>query len=274
MEQGTALAARLQAAATAYGQDAPDGTDGAAPSSAWCDPAERERLILEHLPQVRLIARKIHDRLPACVALDDLVSSGILGLIAALDRYDPTQNVKLRTYAEYKIRGAILDSLRDLDWSPRKLRQRSRQIEQAITVLEQRLGRAPGELEIAGELSVDLATYQRWLAEARSLSLSSLDTGGRDESGHAPILSLAAAEADSPGSALEHDELRRILARSIETLPRVERTVIGLYYQDGLTLKEIAQIMDLHESRISQLKTQAILRLRSSMTGKWPKRGR
>lgn len=272
MKQGTALAVSRHAAASAYGQEEPASPAGTPAPSAWCDAAERERLIIEHLPQVRLIARKIHDRLPACVVLDDLVSAGILGLISALDRYDPSQNVKLRTYAEYKIRGAILDSLRDLDWSPRKLRQRSRQIEQAISLLEQKLGRAPTELEIAGELEIDLPTYQQWLAESRSLSLSSLDTGGRDESGRTPILTLA-DETESPLSALEHGELRRVLALSIQALPRVERTVISLYYQEGLTLKEIGQIMDLHESRISQLKTQAILRLRSSMAGKWPKRG-
>src|ERR1700722_5280175 len=115
-------------------------------------PEERERMILEHLPQVRLIARRIHERLPERVNLDDLISTGTLGLIAAIDRFDPHHNVKLKTYAEYKIRGAILDSLRGLDWAPRQQGRRSKQIEAAIAVIEQRIHRTPGEEEIAREL--------------------------------------------------------------------------------------------------------------------------
>src|SRR5690348_3886060 len=121
--------------------------------------SERERLILEHMPQVRLIARRIQERLPESIALDDLVSTGVIGLIAAIDNYDPSQNVKLKTYAEYKIRGAILDSLRGLDWAPRQKRKRSKQIEAAIALAEQRLHRAPSEDEIAKELGLNLAEY-------------------------------------------------------------------------------------------------------------------
>src|SRR5437016_11392010 len=125
--------------------------------------AERERLILEHLPQVRLIARRIHDRLPESVSLEDLVSTGIVGLISAIDRFDSSHNVKLKTYAEYKIRGAILDSLRGLDWAPRQQRKRSKQIEAAIAVIEQRVHRQPTEEEIAAELKVDIEEYHDWL---------------------------------------------------------------------------------------------------------------
>ena len=124
---------------------------------------ERERLILEHLPQVRLIARRIHERLPDSVSLDDLISAGVIGLIAAVDRYDPAQNVQLKTYAEHKIRGAILDSLRELDWAPKKKRRRAKQIEATIAMLEQRLGRTPAEEEIAAALKVSLEQYQQWL---------------------------------------------------------------------------------------------------------------
>jgi RNA polymerase sigma factor for flagellar operon FliA len=119
--------------------------------------AEREQLILEHLPQVRLIARRIHERLPDSVNLDDLISTGAIGLISAIDRFDPSLNVKLKTYAEYKIRGAILDSLRGLDWAPRQQRKRSKQIEAAISVVEQRLHRSPTEEEIAAHMGVDIA---------------------------------------------------------------------------------------------------------------------
>src|SRR5689334_24403437 len=141
---------------------------------------ERERLILEHLPQVRLIARRIHERLPDSVSLDDLISTGTIGLIAAIDRFDPTHNVKLKTYAEYKIRGAILDSLRGLDWAPRQKRRKSKQIEAAIAVAEQRLQGPPPEEEIAAELGITLEEYHQWLVEIRGLNLASLEYAGSD----------------------------------------------------------------------------------------------
>src|SRR5271166_2783370 len=126
------------------------------------DDSERERLILEHLPQVRLIARRIQERLPENISLDDLVSTGVIGLISAIDNFDPTHNVKLKTYAEYKIRGAILDSLRNLDWAPRQKRRRAKQIEAAIASVEQRLQRIPTEEEIAGQMGVSLEEYHGW----------------------------------------------------------------------------------------------------------------
>ena len=137
---------------------------------------ERERLILEHLPQVRLIARRIHESLPESVNLDDLISTGTIGLIAAIDRFDPTHNVKLKTYAEYKIRGAILDSLRGLDWAPRQQRKRSKQIEVAISAVEQRVHRAPAEEEIAQELRMTLEEYHEWLVDIRGVNLGSLES--------------------------------------------------------------------------------------------------
>src|SRR5579862_5562067 len=137
--------------------------------------AERERLILEHLPQVRLIARRIHERLPESVSLEDLISTGTIGLIAAIDRFDPAHNVKLKTYAEYKIRGAILDSLRGLDWAPRQQRKRSKQIEAAIAAAEQKLHRMPSEEEIAAELGQTVEQYHAWLVDARGLNLGSLE---------------------------------------------------------------------------------------------------
>src|SRR4029079_18117717 len=137
---------------------------------------EREQLILEHLPQVRLIARRIQERLPESISLDDLVSTGVLGLISAIDNFDPAHNVKLKTYAEYKIRGAILDSLRGLDWAPRQQRKRVKQIEAAIAGIEQRLKRAPTEDEIAAELGLSLDGYHEWLVEVRGINLGSLET--------------------------------------------------------------------------------------------------
>jgi len=229
---------------------------------------ERDRLIMEHLPQVRLIARRIQERLPESISLDDLVSTGVIGLISAIDNFDPAHNVKLKTYAEYKIRGAILDSLRGMDWAPRQKRRRAKQIEAAIISAEQRLKRAPTEEEIAAELEVSIDEYHEWLVEIRGLNVASLEYAGTDHG--KDMLNFIPDGADLPSDALERSELERLLSRSIEDIPHIERTVLSLYYKDELTLREIAQVVNLHESRISQLKSQAILRLRGTLAVQWP----
>src|SRR5260370_16240229 len=231
---------------------------------------ERERLILEHLPQVRLIARRIHERLPESVNLEDLISTGTLGLIAAIDRFDPDQNVKLKTYAEYKIRGAILDSLRGLDWAPRQQRKRTKQIEAAISAVEQRLHRAPTEEEIAKELGLTIVEYHDWLVDSRGVNLGSLEASASEEDGRNLLKFVSDDEEQWPSRLLERSELQRLLAEAIEKMPRTERIVISLYYHEELTLREIAKIVSLHESRVSQLKSQAILRLRSYMEKRCP----
>ncbi len=240
-----------------------------APTLSICA-AERERLILEHLPQVKLIARRIRERLPVSVSLDDLVSAGVLGLIAAIDRYDPSHEVKLKTYAEYKIRGAILDSLRGLDWAPRQQRKRSKQIEAAIAVLEQQHHRMPAEEEIASHLGVSVAEYQEWLTDIRGLTLGSLENAGSEESGSDLLRYVADADDQWPSHILERSELERLLAESLGKMPEIEKTILSLYYYEEMTLREIAKILDLHESRISQLKSQAILRMRSYLRKRWP----
>lgn len=231
---------------------------------------ERERLILEHLPQVRLIARRIHERLPESVNLDDLISTGTLGLIAAIDRFDPCHNVKLKTYAEYKIRGAILDSLRGLDWAPRQQRKRSKMIEAAISAAEQRLHRAPSEEEIAAGLHLTLEEYHEWLVDIRGVNLGSLEVSSPDEENRSLLKYISDDEENWPSRLLERSELQRLLADAIEKMPRTERIVISLYYHEELTLREIAKVVNLHESRVSQLKSQAILRLRSYLEMRWP----
>ena len=231
--------------------------------------AEREQLIMEHLPQVRLIARRIHERLPECVSLDDLISTGIIGLISAIDRFDASHNVKLKTYAEYKIRGAILDSLRGLDWAPRQQRRRSRQIEAAIATVEQRLQRNPNEEEIAAELGITMSEYHEWLAEARGLNIGSLESSP-DDDGHNLLRYISDGEENWPSRIVERAELERLLAQAIERMPYIERTVLTLYYHEELTLREISKVVDLHESRVSQLKSQAIMRLRSFLSKRWP----
>lgn len=232
---------------------------------------DRERLILDHLPQVRLIARRIHDRLPESVSLDDLVSTGIVGLIGAIDRFDSSHNVKLKTYAEYKIRGAILDSLRGLDWAPRQQRKRAKLIEAAIASAEQRLHRTPSEEEIARELGIDMAEYHEWLVEIRGLNIGSLESAPPDEDNNRDLLRfISGDEEEWPSRQLERAELQRLLAATIAKMPEIEKTVLGLYYYEEMTLREISKIVRLHESRISQLKSQAVLRLRAAMQKHWP----
>src|SRR5512133_3119112 len=142
---------------------------------------ERERLILEHLPQVRLIARRIQERLPDNISLEDLVSTGVIGLISAIDNFDARHNVKLKTYAEYKIRGAILDSLRGLDWAPRQKRRQAKQIEAAIAIVEQQQQRTPTEDEIARQLGISIEEYHEWLVEIRGLNIASLEHAGAEQ---------------------------------------------------------------------------------------------
>jgi RNA polymerase sigma factor for flagellar operon FliA len=231
---------------------------------------ERERLILEHLPQVRLIARRIHERLPENVNFEDLVSTGIVGLISAIDRFDPSHNVKLKTYAEYKIRGAILDSLRGLDWAPRQQRKRTKQIESAIAAIEQRIQRMPTEDEIAAELNLTLDEYHDWLIDIRGINLGSLDIASGDDESRDLLKYVSDDEENWPSCIVERAELQRLLADAIARMPETERVVLSLYYHEELTLREIARIVHLHESRVSQLKSQAILRLRSWVEKRWP----
>src|SRR5438477_12064539 len=183
----------------------------------------REQLILEHLPQVKLIARRIHERLPVSVSIDDLISTGVLGLIAAIDRYDEKHDVKLKTYAEYKIRGAILDSLRGLDWAPRQQRKRSKQIEAAISVAEQRLHRAPSEEEIARQLDVTLEEYHEWLVDIRGVNLGSLEVSHPEEEGRNLLEYVSDDEENWPSRLLERSESQKLLAGAIEKMPSTER---------------------------------------------------
>jgi RNA polymerase sigma factor for flagellar operon FliA len=231
---------------------------------------ERERLIIEHLPQVRLIARKIHERLPDTIILEDLLSAGVVGLINAIDNFDPGQNVKLRTYAEFRIRGAILDSLRDTDWAPRMKRKLARELEEAVGKAERRLRRTPEEADIAAELGITVEAYRLRLGEVSALDIGELEFL-RDEH-ESPVLMkyVATDEGDSPATQLERAELERLVAGCIDGIPKIERTVLGLYFHEELTLKEIGEVMGLHYSRVSQIKSQAILRLRNAIARRWP----
>lgn len=232
--------------------------------------AVRERLILEHLPQVRWVARRIHERLPAAFGLDDLISTGIIGLINAIDSYDPTYNAQLKTYAEYKIRGAILDSIRGMDGIPAHRRKNVKQVEAAILATEQRLGRTPTEEEIAAELKIPLAEYHEWLFELRGVTIGSLDSPANGREGGALIQYLADDEDKSPSRLVERSALEQLLAEGLSQLPPNERIVLTLYYKEEQNMREIAPILNLHLTRVSQLKSQGILRLRTYIAKRWP----
>ena len=226
---------------------------------------DREQLILQHLPQVHWIASSIHERLSPGTDHEDLVSAGLLGLIAAIDNYDPSFNAGLRTYAEYKIRGAILDSIRGLDGIPPHKRKRLRQVQQATSSIAQRVMREPTEEEVAHELGIPVAEYHEWLDELKGVSLGSLDSAA-SEGADAGLVRYVADEREEPAEiTIERRQMSALLADGIAVMPKTEQTVLDLYFNHELTLAEIGRVMDLHTSRICQLKTQAIMRLRTWM---------
>ena len=229
----------------------------------------REQLVLEHLPQVRLIAGRIHDRLPDYISLDDLISTGVVGLLAAIDNFDASRSVQLKTYAEHRIHGAIMDSLRDMYWGTRETRKRSRNIEAAMHKVKQALGREPAEEEIAAELGVPLDDYRAWLLEIKSVEIHRLDSVAADGESYNLLNIISDDEADWPNQIVERKELERIIALAIDRMPKNERIVLSLYYYEELTLREIAEVMGMHLSRIGQLRVQAILRLRSHLERVW-----
>jgi RNA polymerase sigma factor for flagellar operon FliA len=232
--------------------------------------AEREALILEHLPLVHWLANKFHETLPPTFALEDLVSTGIVGLIEAVENFDPRFNTKLGTYAHHRIRGAILDSVRGSDGVSGPKRQRMKQVERVIVALEQRLQRVPSEEEIAAELNLTMEEYGRLLLDLRAVKLTSIENA---QDGSGGLLSfLAANEEHHPNRTLERSELERVLEQGVQKLPERERQVLSLYFKEELTLREIGPVMGLHLTRISQLKAQGILRLKAYLERYWPER--
>lgn len=233
---------------------------------AHLEPVDQERLLLEHLPQVRYIARRIHDRLPSHISFDDLVQAGILGLMEALHKFDPSKNVELKTYAKHRIQGAILDSLRDLDWSPRPLRKKARQLEQAHQRLRAQFGRPATEPELALELGMDLKELQHLLSDLRGLDLGSLQNEFT-ESGQERETLAAPTEGpeQEPYTQCLQGELRELLTHAVgDLLPR-ERQVLALYYFEELTMKEVGAVLGVGEARVSQIHSAALVRLRARM---------
>lgn len=231
---------------------------------------ERDELILDHLPRVRWIARQIHQHLPVSVLLEDLVSVGIVGLIEAVDRYDPAMNVKLKTFADYRIRGAILDSIAELDGVPAHKRSKAKRFETVVVELEQKLHRTPNSEEIAAELGISMTEYFEWIQDIRGVSMNSL--GCAYDNGHGWFSladTLADAEQSLPFDVAAEREMRELLDQAIRALPPQERKVMILYFRHGWCLREIAASIHVHITRVSQLKTQATERLRQYMTLRW-----
>jgi len=228
--------------------------------------AERDRLLVEQLPQVKYIAKRIHDRLPPHVLLEDLVHAGILGLIEAVQRFDPARHVELKSYAKHRIHGAILDSLRDLDWSPRPLRRKARRIEEAHQKLRARLGYSPSESQLAEELGISLEKFQHLLGELRGLDLRSLQSEAREEGSERGVSDgTPTTVAEDPFSLCLRSEMKGFLAQAIGELPDRERQLLALYYYEELTMKEVGAVLGIGEARVSQLHSTAIVRLRARM---------
>jgi len=230
------------------------------------DPSESERLLMEQLPQVKHIAKRIHDRLPPNILLEDLIHAGILGLIEAIQRFDPARHVALKSYAKHRIHGAIMDSLRDLDWSPRPLRRKARRIEEAQQKLGARLGYSPSESQLAEELGMSLDKFQRLLGELRGLDLRSLQSETRDDGSDLGVSNLNQATVpEDPFLLCLRSEMTELLARAIEELPGRERQLLALYYYKELKMKEAGTVLGIGEARVSQLHSATIIRLRARM---------
>jgi RNA polymerase sigma factor FliA len=224
---------------------------------------EQEKLLLEHLPIVRFLARRIHERLPQHVDVEDLVSAGVVGLIDAFAKFDPNKRVQFRSYAQFRIRGAILDSLRTLDWSPRELRRKGRAVEEAIRTLTARLGRPPGEGEIAAELGLALEDYQQLLGDLKGLEIGTLHVERNEESGEEELAYVPGRPEDDPLFCCLRGELHDRLADAIANLPERERIVMMLYYYEEMTMREIGLALGVVESRVSQIHSSAVVHLRA-----------
>ena len=226
--------------------------------------------MIEHLPIVRLIARRIHERLPPHVPIEDLYSAGVLGLLDAFGRFDPSMQVKFRSFAQFRIRGAILDSLRTLDWSPRDLRRKGRAIEEAIRTLTGQHHRSPTDIEIAEKLNIPLAEYQQLLGELKGLEIGTLHLDRSADSDEEELNYVPGRPEDDPLYRYLDGEMRDRLAKAINDLPERERLILTLYYYEEVSMKEIGLILGITEPRVSQIRASAVLHLRARLSAPAP----
>ena len=231
---------------------------------------DRERLMIEHLPLVRLIARRIHARLPRHLPVEDLFSAGVVGLLEAFSKFDPTKQIQFRSYAQFRIRGAILDSLRTLDWSPRDLRRKAREIELAAQTLTIQLGRAPDEVEVAEALKLELSAYQRLLGELRGLEFVSLYPLGSEEEQEQDLECVPSQPAEDPLVRCLQGEIRQLLAEAVNDLPERERRIVTLRYYKEMNMGEIGLALGMVKSTVSRIHGSAVLHLRNRLAAQEP----
>ncbi len=239
------------------------GVTARVPVLSETEQSERDRLVTAHVGLVRSMAQRLAQRLPTQVELSDLISVGVLGLIDAAGRYKPATGVPFEAFARRRVRGAMLDALRDLDWAPRSVRRLRREIDAAMAQARHQLRREPEEKEIAAVLGMSTEEYERALDQVRALeigALRQLDAGGPD--GH-PLLELCIDPGEAPDARVARHELAEHLAAAIKQLPERERQILALYYQEELTLAEIGEVIGVCESRVSQLRSLALSRLRT-----------
>ena len=233
--------------------------------------AGSDQLLLEQLPQVKYIARRIHERLPQHVPFDDLLHAGIVGLIDAMHKYDATKNVRFASYAKFRIRGAILDSLRDMDWSPRDLRRKARRLETTMQKLQTELGHSATEPELAEAMGMTLEEFQHLLDEIRGLEVGSLQIESLEDGRETDLGETLPGPPDrDPLSLCLEGERKQILADAIAELPEREQQVLALYYQEELTMKEVGAVLGVGESRVSQIHSVAVARLRAALAAAQP----
>ena len=225
----------------------------------------REDLILKYAPLVKYIVDRIAIRLPSYISKEELISAGAVGLLDSIDKFDSEMGFKFQTYAEHRIRGAVLDELRKMDWIPRSIRKDIHRIEDAITAVKSRINREPEDFEVAKEMGLDIDSYYNILSRAQGIGLLSLDI--IMPNGSTPKFAKQASDEPSPFDELKIKELKKIISKALLDLSKREQLVISLYYYDELTLKEIAKVLDLTESRISQIHSKAIIRLRAKIKG-------
>jgi RNA polymerase sigma factor FliA len=231
------------------------------------DPGARERLILQYSPLVKYVAGRVSVGLPATIEHADLTSYGMFGLIDAIEKFDLAKGVKFETYAIARIKGAIIDELRSIDWIPRSIRSKARDVEKALTALETRLRRTPSESELAGELGIGIKDLRQMLTQVSLVSLVALDESlaGEDNERQALVDTLQDPRAPDPEASYEDVEQRAILSQAINRLSEREKTVIVLYYFEGMTLAQIGEVLGVTESRVCQMHTKAVLGLRAKM---------
>lgn len=231
------------------------------------DPKVKDEIIIEYAPLIKYIAQKIASRLPSNIELDDLISCGVIGLMDAIQKFDPSRDNKFKTYAEFRVRGAILDELRAQDWVPRSVREKSKMVEKAYAKLESELGRPATDEEMCKELKCTQDEFHDLLNKAKSVSLLNIDDSTSFNRGDKKLMAglMEESRANNPFSAVSYKNSRDKIKEGIMGLPEKQRLVLSLYYYEDLNLKEIGQVLDVTESRVSQLHTQAILKLRGKL---------